>query len=162
MLYNSNCLRIKLSRYIPIKQGLRHIPSLHYRLFGRVTIHSNKTRIKTVCPCFLVLGLGWSRYIPIKQGLRQSPTQCLHFRLLSRYIPIKQGLRHFTCRLAADDAPVSRYIPIKQGFFFNAECRIMNAELRMRKDEFWMLWHRVTRKSSAERLFFVVCIKLFE
>ena len=29
----------------------------------------------------------------------------------------------------------SRYIPLKQGSFFNAECGIMNAELRMRNYE---------------------------
>ena len=65
---------------------------------------------------------------------------------MSRYIPIKQGLRLTTITRIAIRI-MSRYIPIKQGSFL-----MLNAELRMQNDEFWMLWHRVTRKSSGNHI----------
>ena len=52
MLYKSKCLRIKLSRYIPLKQGLR-LTEARARHFWNVDhYYSTKTRIKTILVFF--------------------------------------------------------------------------------------------------------------
>ena len=67
VLCKSKYLRIRLSQYIPLKQGLRQIVFTHTFKTIDVTVYSTKTRIKTRC-YYNNSYCCKSQYIPLKQG----------------------------------------------------------------------------------------------